>query len=507
LNTGATSEDAAAESPPARATVLRLRAGAIMGIAEQTFVGLSSFVIYALVLRRLGAEDLGVWSLALAASTVAGYISYPNPATLYHAVAHAEAEGDRARTVSTIETATLLTTGFFAVMAAIGYLPFHLMVNHSVPESKVALVSQLLPLVFLSIFLSNLSFVYLYTLGAPHRMYLRSALSIFGTFTLLALTYGLFDSLGIVAAAVGVLGRQVILLVGAAFQVKRHLPELRLFAPRFSRKSARGMTGASAAMQAMPMCLILEEPFTRMVLGSLGAMEGVSMFAITWRAVQLPRGFIYSGLQSIAPAFGAMSGGDAADADRLQKRAIEFVFVAMPVVTAATIGASPLIGEIMYGTYQPQLVVYMTIVALGVFFEGIFLSPYMRSVGEGRLKQSLTAHLLTAGLNVVLGACGALAFGETGAIIGLGLAMAIGYTTGFIGNIRLFNGRVTDVLKLVDLSAIAASAAAAAACLVIYAYARAPLGFWATAALMALCAAALVAGPLLRLARLLKRKA
>lgn len=476
-----------------------MRVSAILGVIEQFTVGSAAFAVYALVLRRLGAEDLGVWSLTTTAAAIAGLLSFPNSTTLYHHLAQAESIGERQKSVAIVETAFLMVAIAYAALCIIAYFPFFWFINSSVPAEKLNVAGQLVPIIFVSIFLTNVSNVLSCALGALHKMYIRSILNICATILMFFVTFLLFDTFGVVASAIGMIAQQFLLFILGSIAVKRSLPELRLLRPRINWTSARAIITLSLPMQSITLSLILWEPFTRIILGLYGALDGISLFTVAWRLVLLPRGFINSAVLPIAPAFAADD--DKAGRDRLQRRALDFVVGLMPIITAATIGVAPVVGELMFGRYRPDFVVVTTIVALGILWEAVSVVPYLRSIGEGRLKWSVAGHLVTSALNVVLGTVGAHFWGTLGAIAGLSVAVAVGTIVITAGNVRMFGNRIRDICLTKHWLAFASSMAAAPTCLVIYWLLRPSCGLLQTAAVMAAGGAVIVAAPVLRLAR------
>ncbi len=98
----------------------RLRASAIMGVIEQAVIGVCGLGVYALVVRRLGVEDLSVWSLVQMASLIAEYFSYPTGNTLIHHIARSESQGERERSVAMVETAVVMKASIFGAVCLCG---------------------------------------------------------------------------------------------------------------------------------------------------------------------------------------------------------------------------------------------------------------------------------------------------------------------------------------------------------------------------------------------------
>jgi O-antigen/teichoic acid export membrane protein len=495
-------------SPP-HPTQFRLRASAILGVVEQLVVGICGFGVYALVLRRLGADDLGVWSLVLTAATIAQYFSYPNGNTLFHFLTLSESRSDRKQSVAIVETAVVIIIAIYGVICLCGYFPFLVLMRHSIPATKLDLASQLLPAVFASIFLTNLASIYLFALGALHKMYLRSILNTLATLLMFVVTYVLFPDDGLLAAAIGLLSQQVFLLIGGAALVKIHLSELRLITPRFHLAEARGLLTLGAPMQLMTLSLMFSEPFTRLALGFIGTLATISYFTIAWRIVLLLRSFVNSTILTLAPAFGSMSDRDSERRERLQQAALDFVFGVMPIVTAAAIGVSPVASEILFGSYQQELMVFTAMIASGFLWEELSLVFYLRSLGEGKLQWSVFGHLVIASTNVVIGGLLGWKIGAIGAVAGVSFAVGLGGLVILLGNQRMFGVSFWKLATPANLIIALASAAAAAACLAIYFLTRPSLSLWATTALMVLAAGAILLIPMLRhpfIALILKQK-
>ena len=479
-----------------------MRLGALMGVLEQLAIGLSSFSVYALILRSLGTEDLGIWSLALTATAIYGYFSFPNGITLFRHLSYAQSCGDPHRSAAILETSVAIVSCTYAGICLIGYFPFLWFMHSIAPATRQETISTIIPIVFASIFITNVANVFGYALGSLHKMHVRSAINIFGIVVMIAVTLYFFKTHGIVAAALGTLCQQTSMLLLYFLFVKREMPNARLLTPRIDLSAARAIVASSAQLQVMTLSLALREPFTRLVLGFFGTLDSISLFTVAWRIVLLPRGFVNSAILPVAPAFAAIPVREGRE--RLQWLAFGVVFGAMPMAIAATIGSAPIASELLFGHYRPDFLIYTVIVSLAMLLEAISIVPYLRSIGEDRLSRSLYGHLLMGGINVVAGTIGAMMFGAIGAVVGLAIALIVGAIFMTLGNIWMLGGHLRDFDASKHFLALACSAVAAPACLGVYTQFRASLGFWITAALMAAVGAAIVTLPAVRLARSLR---
>ena len=125
---------------------LRMRRNVVAASAEQILVGITFFVIYGVLVRRVGPEGVGVLSLVLVLSSIGSLANIGFGSALLRFVPMYEGRRDREMSVLAIESAVICSAIFYGALLALIYYPFQLLVSAQVGQAHAADVrSMMLP--------------------------------------------------------------------------------------------------------------------------------------------------------------------------------------------------------------------------------------------------------------------------------------------------------------------------------------------------------------------------
>mgnify|MGYP006864638276 FL=1 len=166
------------------------------------------FFSYRLVVMGGGLEALGLWSTLMAWIFLIrmGDIGMTSATVRY--VSRLELAEHGPDTRRYVDTGIGMNGVLFFVLSIVGYLAFSALIGTLVPgdaEAQAAAVA-ILPVMFLSFFLTNISGLVLSSLRAIHLGYMSAWLTVAGSLVQLVLVVTLVPRIGLLGLAMGQLG-------------------------------------------------------------------------------------------------------------------------------------------------------------------------------------------------------------------------------------------------------------------------------------------------------------
>lgn len=418
---------------------------------------LLQFAYFLVVMRSLGADDRGRYSLTLAlASIAAAVMALGYEAAVARAIGRAPQERWRILRAALFSKA-LLGGGVLAVMAGAGFLAWR-------ADTK----ATLLALFGLSVFLESLLACYLALFQATGELFRNGRLMLLGSFLTLV------GAGGVAAAGGGVVG--FALLVVAA-QGARLAAAMRMARPHrtpreggIDRGVARRLWEASATIGLQNLLGLLFVWADTLVLGFLKGDAALGEYAPV-RTLTGHAGLIPMTLRTaVFPAFVALAAGGGIELGRLYGRCCQVLLAfALPIALLGSFLAAPLT-EVLFGGGGPAasaLVWYMEVLPWAVPFSFLQSLCALALVAMGRERRLLAPQVL-----VTVGYVGLLAWGARAAG---GKGVAAGVLAGTVLNFLVFLPLLRD-LRISWGRWIAGPAGAAAAAAAVF---WLPVPWWA----------------------------
>jgi O-antigen/teichoic acid export membrane protein len=444
------------------------RKDSFASVLEQLVVGATFFVLYGYLIRVVGAEQLGVWSLVMVSVNLGQLANLGIASGLIRSVAKSEGEGDREATVAAIDTALLLTLGIFLTLGLLLYFPFKAYLLYSVSEDHRDLALDLLPYGLIVLVLTNIANVPLSGLGGMQLFRWRSLIAIFSTLAGLLIVLLGARPYGILAASIAFVVQPALSSIAGWYLLRRAVPELSWFPRKFRGAQARELLGFGFQIQLITFAMMFLEPATRLVLGIYGTLDSVTYFTLAWRFIVQARGFVFSAVFVMVPAFGKIGRSQPEQSNPLYERVNRLAAIAGSAVFGGAAAMAPFVSDIWIGQ-RADLFVSMTIaLAIGWHVNALSLGAYVRGLGEGVVSWILGGHILMAVLNIALAYGFAQAFGPIGPV--WSLTAALGFSSILYGYAthRRFGLGWKDFITLGDVVSMAIAACGAAAGFYLY---------------------------------------
>ncbi|RYD68451.1 MAG: lipopolysaccharide biosynthesis protein [Sphingomonadales bacterium] len=453
---------------------LRLRSNAIMAVAEQLVVGITFFVLYGVLIRSVGAEQVGILSLVLVLTSVGQLANIGFGSALLRAIPMHEGRGERHLSIASIETSALCSALFYGGLLLIAYYPFQYLITiQAGPQYAPTIAAMMVPAT-INVFAMGLGAVSTAGLSSIMRNDLRAVANIVGGILCLAIVFLATPRYGVVAGFWALAAQSIFVLLATWLFLYRQLPGLHLIPRRLNRTVMRDLVKVGYKLQLQSLLVMALEPLSRLLIGHFGTLSQVTYFSMAARYVMQMRGIVYSASQPILSAFSYLRESDPARQQQLYATFSTVIGLAAIAMLSATAAAAPFVGELWIGKREPLFEGFAILQSLGWLAVTVILGSYFNAYSLGFLRYNLGSHVVMAVANLVLGVALGWAFGPWGVVVALTISLVLAGLIMGIGNAR-FQPHGSRFLSLSNMATLALGCAAVGTAVAGYHFVR---GYW-----------------------------
>lgn len=410
-------------TPPAQR---RIAANALASMLNVVLGSVMVLVLYRLLLDRLGAEALGVWSLLIASVSSArlAELGLAASVTRYVAVAHASTDHRQAVRLVQTATLTLAAVGSLAGILAMVALP-HLL-GRFIPPSQLDIALHALPWALVAFVIGLAGSAVQSALDGCQRVDLRVWISMAGQAALLCAAFPLTATYGLAGVAMAQVLQSLVVLVGSWATLHGQLTGLPVMPVRWSYPALREILGYSALFQLNSLLLLLLDPLAKFVLARFGGLSATAYFDMANQLVQRLRLLPVSAVQILVPVI-AHSGEDRGERILgLYARSYRLIFAATIPGFCLAAALIPAISEAWTGSHAPLLTGMTWICLAGWGLSTLGTPSYYTNLGLGTIGTNTAGHALTTLVAGVLGWWGGVTWGAFGVCSGYAAGVAAG---------------------------------------------------------------------------------
>lgn len=381
----------------------RVLINAIMSVVQVVVTGGVLFVLYRFLLDTIGIEQLGIWSVVLATTSVANIANFGLSASVVKFVAKYLAR-DEEQTVANVIQTSAISVGILTGLVLLIAYPFaNWLLSLVIPVANLKDAFSILPYALLSLWIMVLASVFRAGLEGYQRFDLTSMLFMGGAIFYLILSFLLVPVYGLMGLAYAQVAQSSLLLMGTWVMLKQNLPLLPIVPYKWNRKLLREMVGYGLHFQAISISQMLCDPITKALLAKFGGLAMVGFYEMASRMLLQFRMLLVSANQVLVPVI----------AD-LQERAPKLIqdvykdsyrlmlYIALPFYSII-IAFTPLISDIWIGHYEAIFVIFSILLAVNLFINTLSVPAYFSYLGTGDLKWNTLGHVTMAFMNTVLG--------------------------------------------------------------------------------------------------------
>jgi len=397
-----------------------------MSVVQIVVIGGVLFILYKFLLNTIGAEQLGIWSLVLAATSVTQIANFGLSGSVVKFVAKYIARGENENVSGVIQTAALSVAAFVGLVLLIGYPIAKWVLGLVIPDESLPLALSILPYSFLALWIMVITSIFQAGLDGYQRIDLRSLLLMGGAVLHLLLCFVLAPTYGLIGVAYAGVIQNITILLSSWFLLKRYLPLLPIFPYKWNRGLFKEIIGYGINFQVISVTTMFYDPTTKALLSKFGGLSIVGYYEMASRMVQQFRALIVSANQVLVPAIADLKEKTPEKIQSVYLTSYQLLFyLALPLYSLIIV-CTPIISELWVGHYERIFVIFGILLAIGWFLNTLAGPAYFANLGIGELRWNVAGHIVIALLNAGLGFLLGMLYDGFGVVIAWAVSLAIG---------------------------------------------------------------------------------
>ena len=384
------------------------------------------FAFYRIILREIGAEGLGVWSVVLASlsATKVSELGLSGSAVKY--AAGRRARGDDVAASRVIETTVLTIGGIMALVAGLAYLGLGRLLPVIIPPAGQSDALALLPYACVSFWLTSVGGALQSGLDGCGRIDLRNAIVLGSQVLYVALGIWMVSDQGLVGLALAQIAQGFVMSVVLWIGIRHVLPSAPRVPWRWDSRLFREMLRYGLSFQALSLLRVLFEPTTKVLMGALGGLSAAGLYEMATLLVTKLRQLVIAAQQALTPEIAFLQEQAPERVNVMYARSVEVsTYVTIPLFCGLMV-AAPFVSHVWVGAYEPTFVLLVGVLAVGWLVNTLSGPAHFLLLGTGQLRGVVWANVTTAVVNAALGATLGAVLGAAGVALGWSLALVSG---------------------------------------------------------------------------------
>jgi len=440
---------------------------AIMSVIQIVVIAVVLFILYRFLLKTIGVEQLGIWSLVLATTSVTQIANLGLSGSVVKFVAKYVARGEDENISAVIQTAALSVAMSIGILLLIGYPIVKWVLGFVVPNESIPLALSILPYAFLALWILAITSIFQAGLDGYQRIDLRSILLMGGAIFHLILCFILAPKYGLIGVAYARVIQNITIMIISWILLKKHLPLLPILPLKWTKNIFKEIISYGINFQVISITSMIYDPITKVLLSKFGGLAVVGYYEMASRMIKQLRSLIVSANQVLVPAI--------ADLQEKMPKKIRSVYLtsyqllfylALPLFSLIIV-FTPLISKLWIGHYENTFILFATLLSIGWFLNTLATPAYFTYLGIGQLRFNVIGHIMIALLNVGLGILLGIFYDGIGVIIAWVFSLVLGSSIIYISYHLKYKIPLVELLPKASRTIIVASLAGALFVLVI----------------------------------------
>lgn len=392
-------------------------------MAQVTVSGAVYFFLYRYLFRELGVEQLGIWSIVLAAASVSRIGDFGLSAAVVRFVALARADQDHVRGTQIIDTVSLTLAVLMAALLILALPLFEIVLQALVPASSLETSVLVLPYALISFWGTAVASVFLGGLDGCQRIDLRSVLVATSHVAYLALAIVWVPEHGLKGVALAQAVQATGLMLAARLALRSQLRSFGYLPTQWHSSVLKQLLRFGLSFQVTNLMALLLDPLIKVILAAFGGLATLGYYEMINKLIVQARSVVVEATRVLVPVVSALK-----ERSKLQQLFIasyRTVFLVSTLYYASLAALIPSISLVWVGGYEPVLVQLGLVLTLGWFVNTLNGPSYFSNLGTGELRDNVICQAI-----IGVGSPTAAIF--LGIWLG-GLGVASGLALGLIG--------------------------------------------------------------------------
>ena len=403
----------------------RLLFNATLSVVQVVVLGATYFIIYTILLKNLGSQKLGTWSVVLSTSSIASIANIGLSSSLVKYIAsYSNFKENNSSNINNLIKTSILSIGIFVgfVSICLYFLGFYLL-GVALPISELKEARSLLPFSLISLWIGSLGGIFLSTLDGFHSSSLRSLIYIISALIFVLIGLQLLPYYGLMGIAIAQIIQAIAIVLLSFFGIKFVFKDFNIFPLHWDRATFDNIFKFSLDFQIIGLSQLLYDPVTKFFLARYGGLSFVGYYEMSSRLIVQIRTLIVSANQVMIPSIASSSVNNM---DKSYAKVLNLVISVTFPTMVGVIVFTPYVCYYWIGHYEVYFMWSLLTLTISWCLNIMSTPAYFSCIGLGNLKGILFSHIFMAVANTLLGWIFGNYFAGLGVIMAWGISIAIG---------------------------------------------------------------------------------
>ncbi len=398
----------------------------ILSVVQVVIIGGVLFILYRFLFNTIGIEQIGIWSVVLATTSVVNIANLGLTASVVKFVAKYLSHGEE-ETVSGVIQTSAISIGLFVGFILLAAYPFaNWLLSLIMPVFNLKKALSILPYALLSFWIMVISSIFHSGIDGFQRIDLRSILLMGGAIFHLILSFLLVPIHGLMGLAYAQVAQASVVLIGSWLLLKRLLPLLPIIPYKWNRKVFSEMVGYGLNFQMVSITQMLYDPITKALLTKFGGLVMTGFYEMASRMVLQFRALLVSANQVLVPVIAELQEKNPNFIQNIYRDNYRLIlYISLPLYSII-IAFTPVVSLVWIGHYENTFVLFSTLLAVGWFLNTLTAPAYFVNLGMGDLRWNTIGHVIIAVSNFGLGFSLGRIYGGTAVVVAWVFSLVIG---------------------------------------------------------------------------------
>lgn len=381
----------------------RISINVISSVLQVGVVGIIYLIVYKILLNKIGIEQLGIWSLILASTSVANLANFGITSGIVKFVAEYFSKKETKKIEKIIFTSFSSLIIFFVLISLIIYPLSKYILRYVIETKHYELALKIVPVSLISLVVSSISGVFTSVLEGIQKNYIKNFLVTMSTIVFLVGVVFLTDKYGLEGVAYSQLLQSVFLFLVSYLLVAFEFKSFLILFSNWSKEIFKQIMGFSLKFQLISMLVLFFDPITKAFLGKFGGLTFLGYYEMANKLVYQVRALVVNANQVMIPVLIHSVHSEKDNVNNLYNTNLKLTFLISLLLMGSLVILTPLISFLWIGELKKEFIFCIPILIIGVFTNLISSPAYFASIADGDLKILLKTHVIMTLINVLLG--------------------------------------------------------------------------------------------------------
>lgn len=429
------------------------------------------FFLYPFLLRQLGVERFGLWTLLLVIPTFSNLAQFGLTDTLVKFVAQYNAKNNIQRIEKLLHSSIWIILFILSLTCLIIIMArFQIIQLLGITQEYISEAIVLINYLIIFIFLNMIGGFYHSIIKGLQRIDISNIIISLGMLIYMLLAFLLTPKYGLQGLVLSQVLQAAWFFLMTLCWLKARYKKLRLFPSKWSFSEVKEVKAYALNIQFAGISGMFAEPVTKILLGRLVSLESVAFFDLANRIVMQIRSILVGMMSVIVPTISELNERSRSQVVNIFKRLFNYSFTSSAIIMGSLIATSPIVISLWLHRSDNQLIYALIWLAFAHFISIIASPAYFVFKGIGILRYNTICHFSIAISNLVLGLLFGLLFGYYGIVLAWSASVCLANLYLIWSYCRISRILLRDIISFIEIKIISITAVNCFACIFFYYY-------------------------------------